>query len=105
VILRAEHPYTRGLMGSIPTLTQESDRLVQIPGAMPRLTNAIPRGCAFNPRCEHAFDRCRTDRPDPIDRPGNRRWPAGCMRRRPPMADPLIRVETSGAGSTCRNPG
>ena len=71
VILRAEHPYTRGLMGSIPTLTQESDRLVQIPGAMPRL-NAIPRGCAFNPRCEHAFDRCRTDRPDPIDRPGNR---------------------------------
>lgn len=71
VILRAEHPYTRGLMGSIPTLTQESDRLVQIPGAMPRL-NAIPRGCAFNPRCDHAFDRCRTERPDPIDRPGNR---------------------------------
>lgn len=71
VILRAEHPYTRGLMGSIPTLTQESDRLVQIPGAMPRL-NAIPRGCAFNPRCEHAFDRCRTDRPDPVDRPGHR---------------------------------
>ena len=63
VILNAEHPYTRGLMGSIPTLTQESDRLVQIPGAMPRLT-AIPRGCAFN--------RCRQDRPDPINRPGNR---------------------------------
>jgi peptide/nickel transport system ATP-binding protein len=71
VILNAEHPYTRGLMGSIPTLTQESDRLVQIPGAMPRLT-AIPRGCAYNPRCDHAFDRCRQDRPDPLDRPGNR---------------------------------
>ena len=70
VILNAEHPYTRGLMGSIPTLTQESDRLVQIPGAMPRLT-AIPRGCAFNPRCEQAFERCRTDRPDPMNRPGN----------------------------------
>jgi peptide/nickel transport system ATP-binding protein len=71
VILNAEHPYTRGLMGSIPTLTQESDRLVQIPGAMPRLT-AIPRGCAFNPRCGQAFERCRQDRPDPMSRPGNR---------------------------------
>jgi peptide/nickel transport system ATP-binding protein len=71
VILHAEHPYTRGLMGSIPTLTQESDRLLQIPGAMPRL-NAIPPGCAFNPRCAHAFDRCRSDRPDPIKRPGPR---------------------------------
>lgn len=71
VILNAEHPYTRGLMGSIPTLMQESDRLVQIPGAMPRL-NAIPRGCAFNPRCERVHDRCRIDRPDPMNRPGNR---------------------------------
>ncbi|MFZ8943011.1 MAG: oligopeptide/dipeptide ABC transporter ATP-binding protein, partial [Gemmobacter sp.] len=70
-ILHAAHPYTRGLMGSIPTLTQESDRLLQIPGAMPRL-NAIPPGCAFNPRCAHAFDRCRSDRPDPIERPGRR---------------------------------
>ena len=67
VITAAEHPYTRGLMGSIPTLTQMSDRLVQIPGAMPRL-NAIPPGCAFNPRCERAFDRCRVERPDALDR-------------------------------------
>lgn len=71
VITQAEHPYTRGLMGSIPTLTQENARLVQIPGAMPRL-NAIPRGCAYNPRCEHVFNRCRVERPDVIDR-GNRR--------------------------------
>jgi peptide/nickel transport system ATP-binding protein len=71
VITAAEHPYTRGLMGSIPTLTQQTDRLVQIPGSMPRL-NAIPQGCAFNPRCEHVMDRCRIERPDPIDR-GNRR--------------------------------
>ncbi|ADZ70868.1 ABC transporter ATP-binding protein [Polymorphum gilvum] len=67
VIMRAEHPYTRGLMGSIPTLTQDAERLVQIPGAMPRLT-AIPPGCAFNPRCVEAFERCRVDRPDPIER-------------------------------------
>jgi peptide/nickel transport system ATP-binding protein len=72
VILHAEHPYTRGLMGSIPTLEQEGDRLVQIPGAMPRLS-AIPPGCAFNPRCAQVFDRCRSERPDPIERPGRRR--------------------------------
>jgi peptide/nickel transport system ATP-binding protein len=71
VITAAEHPYTRGLMGSIPTLTQETDRLVQIPGAMPRLT-ALPVGCAFNPRCEQVLARCRTDRPDPQDRGGAR---------------------------------
>jgi peptide/nickel transport system ATP-binding protein len=65
VILDAKHPYTAGLMGSIPTLSTDSDRLTQIPGSMPRLS-AIPRGCAFNPRCPHVFDRCRVERPDPI---------------------------------------
>jgi peptide/nickel transport system ATP-binding protein len=63
VIKHAHHPYTRGLMGSIPTLTVEAERLTQIPGSMPRLT-AIPAGCAFNPRCPNVFDRCRSERPD-----------------------------------------
>jgi peptide/nickel transport system ATP-binding protein len=63
VIKQAHHPYTRGLMGSIPTLTADADRLTQIPGSMPRLT-AIPPGCAFNPRCPHVFDRCRSERPE-----------------------------------------
>ena len=71
VIQRAEHPYTSGLMGSIPTLTQETPRLVQIPGSMPRL-NAIPQGCAFNPRCPQVMDRCRAERPELVQRPGNR---------------------------------
>ncbi|MGY6635242.1 MAG: ABC transporter ATP-binding protein [Alkalilacustris sp.] len=62
VIQAAEHPYTSGLMGSIPTLAQTADRLTQIPGAMPRL-DAIPRGCAFNPRCPHVMPQCRTDLP------------------------------------------
>ncbi|MEI8146648.1 MAG: ABC transporter ATP-binding protein [Alphaproteobacteria bacterium] len=66
VIKRAKHPYTSGLMGSIPTLDSEAERLVQIPGSMPRL-NAIPTGCAFNPRCPKVFDRCRVERPDLID--------------------------------------
>ncbi|MBL8832881.1 MAG: ABC transporter ATP-binding protein [Rhodospirillales bacterium] len=66
VIRRARHPYTEGLMGSIPKLGNVQARLAQIDGAMPRLT-AIPQGCAFNPRCTKVFDRCRTARPDPID--------------------------------------
>jgi peptide/nickel transport system ATP-binding protein len=65
VIRDAKHPYTQGLMGSIPSLTTELERLVQIPGSMPRLS-AIPPGCPFNPRCPKAFDRCFVERPDPI---------------------------------------
>ena len=65
IIQNAMHPYTAGLMGSIPTLSQEEERLVQIPGSMPRL-GAIPAGCAFNPRCERTFDKCCVDRPDLI---------------------------------------
>jgi peptide/nickel transport system ATP-binding protein len=63
VIHRPAHPYTVGLMGSIPSMAVEHDRLLQIDGTMPRL-NAIPDGCAFNPRCPKAFERCRHDRPD-----------------------------------------
>ena len=57
------HPYTMGLMGSIPPLTGERERLLQIDGAMPRL-GAIPAGCAFHPRCPHAWERCRREQPD-----------------------------------------
>src|SRR4051812_32336955 len=67
VVQNPLHPYARGLMGAIPTLAQDADRLVQIPGAMPRLS-AIPPGCPFNPRCPHAWERCRIDRPEPIQR-------------------------------------
>jgi peptide/nickel transport system ATP-binding protein len=63
VIHRPQHPYTVGLMGSIPAMDEDRERLAQIDGAMPRL-NAIPPGCAFNPRCPKAFERCRSERPD-----------------------------------------
>jgi peptide/nickel transport system ATP-binding protein len=63
VIHQPRHPYTVGLMGSIPSVGETRERLAQIDGAMPRL-NAIPRGCAFNPRCTRAFDVCRERRPD-----------------------------------------
>ena len=63
VVRSPRHPYTRGLMGAIPTVATRADRLVQIPGSMPRLA-AIPEGCAFHPRCTQAFDRCRRERPE-----------------------------------------
>jgi len=63
VINRPSHPYTSGLMASIPDMTSDRERLNQIDGAMPRL-NAIPQGCAFNPRCPQVFERCKQERPE-----------------------------------------
>jgi peptide/nickel transport system ATP-binding protein len=65
VINHPAHPYTEGLMASIPDMSVDRENLAQIDGAMPRL-NAIPQGCAFNPRCTKTFDRCKVDRPDLI---------------------------------------
>ena len=56
------HPYTVGLMGCIPSMTDQRERLLQIDGAMPQL-DAIPAGCAFHPRCPDAWERCRSERP------------------------------------------
>jgi peptide/nickel transport system ATP-binding protein len=63
VIHRCGHPYTRGLMGSIPAMDEDRERLLQIDGSMPRL-DAIPSGCAYHPRCPQVFERCRRERPD-----------------------------------------
>jgi peptide/nickel transport system ATP-binding protein len=60
VLTRAHHPYTAGLMASTPLASRGRKRLVQIPGAMPRLGN-LPSGCAFHPRCDRAQDVCRRD--------------------------------------------
>jgi peptide/nickel transport system ATP-binding protein len=65
VIKSPSHPYTIGLMGAIPSLTGDHERLTQIPGSMPRL-DSIPTGCAFNPRCSLVMDRCRAERPQLI---------------------------------------
>ncbi len=62
VVRRPQHPYTVGLMGSIPSLRRDVEDLSMIPGSMPRL-DAIPPGCAFNPRCDHAGPRCRREAP------------------------------------------
>ncbi len=63
VIRRPRHPYTAGLMASIPRVRQRSAMLSQIDGAMPRL-DAMPQGCAFHPRCQQAGPRCRAARPE-----------------------------------------
>lgn len=63
VVRQPRHPYTSGLMGSIPSLRQRTGKLSQIDGAMPRL-GAMPTGCAFHPRCGRMVERCRSERPD-----------------------------------------
>lgn len=60
VLTHPAHPYTIGLMGSTPLASAGKERLTQISGSMPRL-DALPDGCAFNPRCIRAQDRCRTE--------------------------------------------
>ena len=80
VIHQPAHPYTVGLMGSIPSMEVDRERLLQIDGAMPRLT-AIPSGCAFHPRCPKAFDRCLVERPELLDAGRTR---AACWLHAPP---------------------
>lgn len=66
IITRPRHPYTQGLLKALPQEETAGRRLNQIPGNMPTL-DAIPEGCAFNPRCPHAGDRCRTEIPELIE--------------------------------------
>lgn len=63
VIAHPSHPYTQGLMASIPRVGATAERLQHIAGAMPR-PGAVPEGCPFHPRCPHVFDKCHTQRPD-----------------------------------------
>jgi len=75
---RPRHPYTRGLLGSMPHLgdsvEETGKRLVEIPGMVPSLKEAMP-GCLFAPRCPNASERCRTDVP-PLEPQGPRHWAA-----------------------------
>ena len=59
---RPAHPYTLGLLNSIPKLTGPRGRLVAIPGNVPNL-GRLPDGCKFHPRCEFATERCRSEEP------------------------------------------
>jgi oligopeptide/dipeptide ABC transporter ATP-binding protein len=59
---RQHHPYTKGLLESVPGSSGVRSRLKPIPGQPPSLIN-LPSGCSFHPRCEYAMDLCRTDEP------------------------------------------
>jgi peptide/nickel transport system ATP-binding protein len=72
VIDRPLHPYTRGLIGSVPSRNRRGAPLAQIPGMPPSLSN-LPAGCAFRPRCERASERCRTE-PDESTADNGRRF-------------------------------
>jgi len=69
VVHNPKSPYTAGLMGSIPSLTSNVDKLAQISGSMPRV-GAMPVGCRFHPRCPNALPRCSQELP-PLDPAGD----------------------------------
>lgn len=64
------HPYTEGLFGSIPSLTEDSARLHPIEGLMPDPTD-LPEGCSFAPRCTRCRDICRKQKPDVYEKDGH----------------------------------
>lgn len=57
-----KHPYTQGLLASIPNLEDDRERLSSIEGVVPNPIN-LPEGCYFAPRCKYAMDRCRREQP------------------------------------------
>ena len=83
VVRNASHPYSHGLMGSIPTIGERVGRLPQIRGAMPRV-GAVPDGCAFAPRCPEVRDLCRAERPTMM---GGRTTSAACWQYSPRWPD------------------
>src|SRR5215207_11558916 len=62
IFTRPYHPYTWGLLGSLPRIDADVERLVQIPGQPPSLLNP-PRGCRFHPRCAYVMNVCATEVP------------------------------------------
>jgi peptide/nickel transport system ATP-binding protein len=88
VIHAPRHPYTVGLMGSIPSIADEREQLAQIEGAMPRL-NAIPAGCAFNPRCPQALPICRERRPELVTSDAAQRTGVACWLHASQVAEPV----------------
>jgi peptide/nickel transport system ATP-binding protein len=65
-----KHPYTVGLIHSVPDIREKKQRLYSIPGNVPR-PGSIKHGCRFAARCEHAFDRCRIEDPELYSMEGN----------------------------------
>jgi oligopeptide/dipeptide ABC transporter ATP-binding protein len=94
----AQHPYTKALLGSMPKLGSKG-KLAAIPGQPPDLV-ALPRGCAFHPRCPEAMPHCTLEAPPETrlaglpDGPG---WSAWCWRAQPPAAAPIKDADVAAA--------
>ncbi len=65
VFAHPSHPYTRGLLGALPDMEKNQERLTSIPGTVADAQN-LPEGCRFHPRCEHCMEQCRSKQPYPI---------------------------------------
>ena len=78
VFAQPSHPYTAGLIGSIPPLGRRLHRLAAIPGTLPP-GNALPPGCRFSPRCDHAIAACRQGQPPLLSLVHDRR--TACIRQ------------------------
>ena len=70
IFTEPEHPYTQGLQAAIPRLDEEKDTLLSIPGNVPMLYD-LPKGCIFSPRCAHATEQCRNERPELVENSGH----------------------------------
>lgn len=66
IYLETSHPYTKGLFGSIPSLTKDVDRLDPIHGLPPNPAD-LPKGCKFHPRCPYATEKCRMEDPEMLE--------------------------------------
>ena len=73
VLAAPRHPYTRGLLLSLPAHGEPGRDLAQIPGSTPSLLD-LPAGCAFRPRCAEAGDACSVAPPETMAPAGNRNW-------------------------------
>ncbi len=65
VFAHPSHPYTRGLLGALPDMEKDQERLTSIPGTVADAQN-LPEGCRFHPRCEHCMSRCESESPCPV---------------------------------------
>ncbi|NIO04749.1 MAG: ATP-binding cassette domain-containing protein [Proteobacteria bacterium] len=63
------HPYTQGLLASIPNIKLDQPKLITMPGSPPDLVNPPP-GCVFHPRCPHVMEICQSDKPDVLQKGG-----------------------------------
>ncbi|GMK45173.1 oligopeptide ABC transporter ATP-binding protein OppF [Paenibacillus glycanilyticus] len=89
---RPRHPYTRGLLQSIPPLDSvRGERLYAIQGSIPSLA-ALPGGCLFHPRCEYATERCRSEAPPLVEQSGSG---VACWHAEQVAAEPAVRSKSA----------